>query len=229
MNMRDVNWWPYVARTIPHAMALLGVAVAWEAEREGVTCAEPWGWLGMGILALHLTLAFWPTGPYATQGMWWSPSNLHKAEAPSWTLRDWGVWAWLEVPKGLRTLGLAALSVALFRPQTASTVENMTREGIDMVLAMDLSGSMLSKDFKPNRLESAKEVAMEFVDSRPFDRIGVVAYEGEAFTSVPITTDHIVVKNGLDQLNTGQLQGGTAIGTGLATAVNRLKLSLIHI
>ena len=223
MNMHDVNWRPHVARTIPHAMALLGVAVAWGAEREGVTCVEAWGWLGMGILALHLTLALWPTGPYATQGMWWSPSDLRKAEAPSWTLRDWGVWAWLEVPKGLRTLGLAALSVALFRPQTASTVENMTREGIDMVLAMDLSGSMLSKDFKPNRLESAKEVAMEFVDSRPFDRIGVVAYEGEAFTSVPITTDHIVVKNGIDQLNTGQLQGGTAIGTGLATAVNRLK------
>ena len=223
MKMRDVNWRPLAARTIPHAMALLGVAVAWGAEREGVICAAEWGWLGMAILALHLALTFWPTGPYATQGMWWSPSAMHKADTPAWTLRDWGVWTWLEVPKGLRTLGLVALSVALFRPQTASTVENMTREGIDMVLAMDLSGSMLSKDFKPNRLESAKEVAMEFVDSRPFDRIGVVAYEGEAFTSVPITTDHIVVKNGLDQLNTGQLQGGTAIGTGLATAVNRLK------
>ena len=223
MKMRDENWQPLVARATPHVAALLAIAIAWGAEREGVTCAEPWGWLGLAVLTLHLVLTFYPRGPYATQGMWWSPSSLHKAENPAWTLRDWGVWAWLEVPRGLRTLGLAALSVALFRPQTASTVENMTREGIDMVLAMDLSGSMLSKDFKPNRLESAKEVAMEFVDSRPFDRIGVVAYEGEAFTSVPITTDHIVVKNGLDQLDTGQLQGGTAIGTGLATAVNRLK------
>ena len=223
MTMRDARWQPLVARTIPHGVALLGVAMAWGVEREGVTCAEAWGWFGLAILALHLVLVFWPSGPYTTQGMWWSPSDLHKAEVPIWTLRDGLVGVWLEVPRGLRTLGLAALSVALFRPQTASTVENMTREGIDMVLAMDLSGSMLSKDFKPNRLESAKEVAMEFVDSRPFDRIGVVAYEGEAFTSVPITTDHIVVKNGLDQLNTGQLQGGTAIGTGLATAVNRLK------
>ena len=208
------------AATVPalRAVALLGVAMAWGVEREGVTCAEAWGWLGLAILALHLVLVFWPSGPYTTQGMWWSPSDLHTAEAPIWTLREGLVGVWLEVPRGLRTLGLAALSVALFRPQMASTVENMTREGIDMVLAMDLSGSMLSKDFKPNRLESAKEVAMEFVDSRPFDRIGVVAYEGEAFTSVPITTDHIVVKNGLDQLNTGQLQGGTAIGTGLYIA-----------
>ncbi len=221
--MRDPNWQPHVARAVPHAVALLGLAIAWSAEREGVTCAEHWGWLGLAVLILHLVLSFWPNGPYAAQGMWWSPSALCKADAPAWTLRDWGVSIWMEIPPGLRTLGLAALSVALFRPQTASTVENMTREGIDMVLTMDLSGSMLSKDFKPNRLESAKDVAMEFVDSRPFDRIGVVAYEGEAFTSVPITTDHIVVKNGLGQLNTGQLQGGTAIGTGLATAVNRLK------
>lgn len=223
MKMRDPNWQPHVARAVPHAVALLGLAIAWSAEREGVTCTEHWGWLGLAVLILHLVLSMWPNGPYAAQGMWWSPSALCKADAPDWTLRDWGVSVWMEVPPGLRTLGLAALSVALFRPQTASTVENMTREGIDMVLTMDLSGSMLSKDFKPNRLESAKDVAMEFVDSRPFDRIGVVAYEGEAFTAVPITTDHIVVKNGLGQLKTGQLQGGTAIGTGLATAVNRLK------
>lgn len=122
-------------------------------------------------------------------------------------------------------MALATLTVALFRPQTASTVENMTLEGIDLVLSMDLSASMLSKDFKPNRLESAKEVAMEFVDRRPFDRIGVVAYEGEAFTQVPITTDHIVVKNGIKALDTGMLEGGTAIGTGLAVAVNRLRTS----
>ena len=131
----------------------------------------------------------------------------------------------MEWPSALRTVALVGLTVALFRPQTASTIENMTREGIDLVLTMDLSASMLSRDFRPNRLESAKDVAMDFVDSRPFDRIGVVAYEGEAFTQVPITSDHIVVKNGLASLETGQLQGGTAIGTGLAIAVNRLRES----
>ena len=124
MKMRDVNWRPLAARSIPHAMALLGVAVAWGAEREGVICAAKWGWLGMAILALHLALTFWPTSPYATQGMWWSPSALHKADTPAWTLRDWGVWTWMEVPKGFRTLGLAALSVALFsrkRPPPSRT------------------------------------------------------------------------------------------------------------
>ena len=100
----------------------------------------------------------------------------------------------------------------------------MTQEGIDMVLAMDLSASMLSRDFRPSRLENAKNVAMDFVDSRPFDRIGVIAYE-RSVTQVPITSDHIVVKNGLSTLETGQLQGGTAIGTGLAVAVNRLRES----
>ena len=121
--------------------------------------------------------------------------------------------------------GVAGIDCGIVRPQTASTIENMSREGIDLVLTMDLSASMLSRDFRPNRLESAKDVAMDFVDSRPFDRIGVVAYEGEAFTQVPITSDHIVVKNGLASLETGQLQGGTAIGSGLAIAVNRLRES----
>ena len=172
MKMRDFNWRPHAARSIPHAMALLGVAVAWGAEREGVICAAEWGWLGMAILALHLALTFWPTGPYATQGMWWSPSAL-QGRHTCWTCAMGRVDV-AGSAEGLRTLGLAR---SAWRCSTTNglTVENMTREGIDMVLAMDLSGSMLSKDFKPNRLESAKEVAMEFVDSRPFDRIGVVA------------------------------------------------------
>lgn len=131
----------------------------------------------------------------------------------------------MELPLVLRTLAVACLTVALFRPQSASTVEDMTREGIDLIMAMDLSQSMLARDFEPNRLESAKEVAIDFVGSRPFDRIGVVAFEGEAFTQVPITTDHVVVKNGLAGLNTGLLEPGTAIGSGLAVAVNRLRTS----
>lgn len=126
---------------------------------------------------------------------------------------------------GLRVLALVALIMAAARPQSSTSFENMTREGIDIVLALDLSASMLSKDFEPNRLESSKEVAIQFVDERPDDRIAVVVYEGESFTQVPLTTDHVVVKNGISQLKTGMVEGGTAIGMGLATAVNRLKES----
>lgn len=125
----------------------------------------------------------------------------------------------------LRVLAIAALIFAIARPQSSTSYENMTREGIDIVLALDLSASMLSKDFEPNRLESSKRVAVQFVDERPDDRIGVVVYEGESFTVTPLTTDHVVVKNALAGLETGMVEGGTAIGSGLATAVNRLKES----
>ncbi len=125
----------------------------------------------------------------------------------------------------LKVIGLSFLFVAVARPQSATSYENMTREGIDIVLAMDLSASMLSKDFRPNRLESSKEVAANFVSERPDDRIGVVVYEGESFTRVPLTSDHRVVLESLNSLRTGMVEGGTAIGMGLATAVNRLKSS----
>ena len=129
------------------------------------------------------------------------------------------------VPDGLRTLALGLIVLVLARPQSSSSIENMTREGIDIVMAMDASASMLSKDFRPNRLEAAKTVASEFVEDRPFDRVGVVVYEGESFTQVPLTTDHRVVQDGLNALETGRVEGGTAIGMGLATAVNRLRKS----
>lgn len=115
--------------------------------------------------------------------------------------------------------------IAIARPQSSNSIEDMTSEGIDLVFAMDVSASMLSMDFKPNRLEQAKSVAIEFIDDRPHDRIGLVVYEGEAFTQVPVTTDHVVVKNAVMELQTGLLEGGTAIGMGLATAVNRLRKS----
>jgi len=128
-------------------------------------------------------------------------------------------------PDFLRTVGMGLLVAVVARPQSSSSIENMTREGIDIVMAMDASASMLSKDFRPNRLEAAKEVAKAFVEDRPFDRVGVVVYEGESFTQVPLTTDHRVVIDGLDALETGRVEGGTAIGMGLATAVNRLRKS----
>lgn len=122
-----------------------------------------------------------------------------------------------------RIAALWFLIMALARPQSKDDFESTDIEGIDIMLSLDVSESMLAKDFNPNRLESAKEVAIEFVDGRPDDRIGLVVFQAEAFTQVPLTTDHRVVKNALAEIQPGLLTSGTAIGMGLATAVNRLK------
>lgn len=123
----------------------------------------------------------------------------------------------------LRALAFIALVIALARPQETMKEEEITAEGIDIMLVMDLSSSMLARDFKPDRLEVSKTVAMEFVDKRMHDRLGLVVFSGEAFSQCPLTTDHGVVKNFLAELTCGIMKDGTAIGMGLATAVNRLK------
>jgi Ca-activated chloride channel family protein len=115
--------------------------------------------------------------------------------------------------------------VAIARPQTKLAWQDMSSEGIDIVLAMDLSPSMLARDFKPNRLESAKNVAEEFIDGRPSDRIGLVVFSGEAFTQCPLTIDHSILKNLLKEVEPNFLPDGTAIGMGLSTSVNRLRNS----
>jgi Ca-activated chloride channel homolog len=125
----------------------------------------------------------------------------------------------------LYTLAASLLILVLARPHSRDSFENVTREGIDIVIAVDLSASMLAMDFKPNRLESARRTAFEFVQSRPDDRFGLVLYEGEAYTRVPLTTDHRVMLDAIESMNTGLLEGGTAIGMGLATAVNRMRKS----
>lgn len=122
-----------------------------------------------------------------------------------------------------RTLGLAALITALARPQTSLSWQDVTTEGIDIMIALDVSGSMLAEDFKPNRLEASKQVAMDFISERPYDRIGLVVYAGESFTQCPLTTDHDVLLNLFDNIQNGMIEDGTAIGMGLATSVNRLK------
>jgi Ca-activated chloride channel family protein len=127
------------------------------------------------------------------------------------------------VPIGLRLAATALIIVALARPQSSSKGQNVTSEGISIVLAMDLSGSMLAEDLKPNRIEAAKKVAMDFIDSRPNDLIGLVVFSGESFTQCPLTSDHDVLKNLMSGLKSGMLVDGTAIGEGLATAVLRLK------
>jgi Ca-activated chloride channel family protein len=122
-------------------------------------------------------------------------------------------------------VGLGGLFLVMARPQTSSSWENVSTEGIDIVIAMDISASMLARDFKPNRLEASKDVAKSFIGDRPTDRVGLVVYEGEAFTQCPLTTDHRVLINLLSEITTGMVEGGTAIGSGLSTAVNRLKES----
>lgn len=210
-----------LATLLPHVIALIMVGSAFTYAAQHFEFAHPaWLWLGtLAILHVVFRLAIQSKAGFA--GLIWS------WESPESQLkwRTMGFQSIPEIPFGLRTLSLGLLSIAAAQPQSSSSVEDLTREGIDIVLSIDLSASMLSKDFDPNRLEASKAVATTFVEERPNDRIGVVAYEGEAFTQIPLTTDQRVVMNGIAQLETGLLEGGTAIGMGLATAVNRLKES----
>lgn len=130
---------------------------------------------------------------------------------------------YLSLPIKLFALGL--FIIALARPQSTMRWSNTTTEGIDIIIALDISGSMLARDFKPNRLEVAKEVAIEFIKERPNDRIGLVLFSGEAFTQCPLTTDHQALIQLFKEVQNGMIEDGTAIGLGLATAVNRLKNS----
>jgi len=123
----------------------------------------------------------------------------------------------------LRVLALIALIVALARPQSALSWQDTVTEGIDIVIATDISGSMLSEDLKPNRLEAGKDIAIDFIKDRPNDRIVLVVFSGESFTQCPLTIDHDVLINLFKDINNGMIEDGTAIGMGLATAVNRLK------
>lgn len=125
----------------------------------------------------------------------------------------------------LRSIAFIALVVALARPQSSNVSESVDSDGIDIVLSVDVSGSMMAEDLKPNRIEAAKKVANDFVDKRANDRIGLVIFSGESFTQCPITIDHNIVKEQIDAMKSGMLQDGTAIGMGLATAVDRLRNS----
>jgi Ca-activated chloride channel homolog len=123
----------------------------------------------------------------------------------------------------LRTTAIALLIIVLARPQRTDKFQDVSTEGIDIVLAQDISGSMLARDFRPDRLEAAKNIATEFISGRPYDRIGLVVFSGVAFTQCPMTTDHAVLINLLREIQSGMIEDGTAIGMGLATAVNRIK------
>ncbi len=129
------------------------------------------------------------------------------------------------LPFVFRLLAIVFIIIALARPQTHYDEKNAEGEGVDIVLCLDVSGSMLAQDFHPNRLEAAKQVAADFVENRPTDRIGLVIFAGESFTQCPITTDHDVLKSQIYQVHGGFIVDGTAIGAGLATSVDRLRNS----
>ena len=135
---------------------------------------------------------------------------------------SWKVWL-RHVPFVLRTVAIAVLVVILARPQSTNSWQNSSTEGIDIVLAMDISTSMLAQDLKPNRLEASKDVASSFINGRPNDNIGLVVFAAESFTQCPLTTDHAVLLNLFKDIQPGIIQDGTAIGLGLANAVSRIK------
>lgn len=127
------------------------------------------------------------------------------------------------IPFILRMITIVLVIVVIARPQNSNSWETSQSEGIDIVMALDVSGSMMAQDFKPNRLEAAKKVASEFISDREQDKIGLVIFAGESFTQAPLTTDHGVLLNLLHEIRPGMIDDGTAIGLGLANAVNRLK------
>ncbi len=142
---------------------------------------------------------------------------LQKADTLNWRtqLKPWLPW--------LRWLAIGSLIIAMARPQRKWQEEKINADAIDIMMAMDISPSMLSRDFDPDRLAVAKKVAIDFVQKRPYDRIGLAAFSAEAFTQCPLTTDRKVMESYIKELSIGRLEDGTAIGMGLATAINRLK------
>lgn len=136
--------------------------------------------------------------------------------------RSWKIYA-RHLPFALEMAALALLIIALARPQSSSTNQKVNVEGIDIVMTVDISSSMLAQDLKPDRLEAAKNVGAEFIAGRPEDRIGLVVFASETFTQVPLTTDHGMLLNMMKDMQCGMLEDGTAIGDGLASSVSRLK------
>jgi len=127
------------------------------------------------------------------------------------------------LPFALRTVAIAFLIVVLARPQSTNKWQNVNTEGIDIMLVMDISTSMLAQDFRPNRVEASKDVAAAFINGRPNDNIGLVVFAGESFTQCPLTTDHTVLLNLFKDIHCGMIEDRTAIGLGLANAVSRLR------
>ena len=127
------------------------------------------------------------------------------------------------IPFLLRTAALALIVIAIARPRSSEQIEKVDTEGIDIILAMDVSTSMLARDLTPDRINASKDIAIEFIAQRPSDRMGIVVFAGESFTQCPLTTDRATLINLMKEVQTDLIEDGTAIGNGLATAVARMK------
>ena len=150
--------------------------------------------------------------------------HLRVSALEAWKAGGRSVWEIIvHVPFVLRIAALSLLVIAIARPRSSSQVEKVDTEGIDIMFTMDVSTSMLARDFTPDRLSAAKDIAIEFISQRPSDRMGIVVFAGESYTQCPLTTDRATLINLMKEVQTDLIEDGTAIGNGLATAVSRLK------
>ena len=150
--------------------------------------------------------------------------HLRVSTSMPWKLAGGSVLGWIRhFPFVLRILAIVMIIIAMARPRSSSEMERVDTEGIDIMLTMDVSTSMLARDFKPDRISAAKDIAIEFISQRPSDRIGIVVFAGESYTQCPLTTDRATLINLMKEVQTDLIEDGTAIGNGLATAVARLK------
>ena len=173
---------------------------------------------------LFLLLLLVPIIAWYAYELWKSDASVQISDTTTLATqpKSWRIWL-LHVPFALRVAVVTLLSIALARPQLTNRWSSESTEGIDIMMALDISGTMLAEDLKPNRLEAAKQVASDFVIARPNDQIGLVVFAGESFTQCPLTTDHAVLVNLFKSVEYGMIEDGTAIGLGLANAVNRMK------
>lgn len=150
--------------------------------------------------------------------------HLRVSDIRYWKAGGKSVLSYLRhAPMLLQTVALSMIIIAIARPRSSSKMDKIDTEGIDIVLAMDVSTSMLARDFTPDRISAAKDIAIEFISQRPSDRIGIVVFAGESYTQCPLTTDRATLINLMKEIQTGLIEDGTAIGNGLATAVARMQ------
>ena len=150
--------------------------------------------------------------------------HMRVSKAAPWLEGGTSALSWLRhLPFILRTAALCLIIVAIARPRSSTEIEKIDTEGIDITLAMDVSTSMLARDFNPDRISAAKDIAIEFIAQRPSDRMAIVVFAGESYTQCPLTTDRATLINLMKEVQTGLIEDGTAIGNGLATAVARMK------
>lgn len=183
---------------------------------KGISFAYPWVLYFLIIVPLMIVW-YWFKGKKKQPSITYSSLNVFKNIAFSWRER------FRHITIILRALAVALLIIALARPQNFSSGENIYTEGIDIAMVLDISGSMLAEDLKPNRIEAAKNVIKNFIQGRTSDRIGLVIFARDSFTQCPLTVDYSVLLNLLRQVKSGMIEDGTAIGNAIANGVNRLK------